>query len=170
MDGWSTVTSAGTAALVVAGVAFVLAVLLVAVFVSHRRTRRELTRTLALQEDLLTRMSLLERPEVARAPESTVEFVITDVDVPRADAAHDRGVQEAPGRIEGRLFADIVARETVVKAASWTHGLRHALSAENRNRLRFEMRRETKRAGRQRKADVKEALRQYYARERGDVA
>ena len=68
--------------------------------------------------------------------------------------------------IDGRLFADIVARETVVKAASWTHGLRRALSPENRNRIRFEVRQETRRAGRERRAEAKQALREYRARER----
>lgn len=155
---------------VVAGVAVALAIVLVRVLVAQRRTREELARARAQHDELLARVALLERPEVARAPEGTVEFVITDVDSSHGDQTPDHRSQATPGRIEGRLFADIVARETVVKAASWTHGLRHALSAENRNRLRFEMRREAKRAGRQRKADVKEALRQYYARERGDVA
>lgn len=68
--------------------------------------------------------------------------------------------------IDGRLFTDIVARETVVKAASWTHGLRRALSAENRNRIRFEVRRETRRAGRDRRAETKQALREFRARQR----
>ena len=68
--------------------------------------------------------------------------------------------------IDGRLFADIVARESVVKAASWTHGLRRALAPETRNRIRFEVRRETKLAGRERRAEMKQALREFRARER----
>lgn len=164
MDGWSTVTSTGAVALV-AVVAALLAIGLLLVSAAQRRTRRELARTREMHEELLARLSLLERPAVGQAPARTTEYVITDVGSEESQRA-----EAAPGRIEGRLFVDIVARETVVKAASWTHGLRTALSAENRNRLRFEMRRETKRSSRQRKADVKEALRQYYARERGDVA
>ena len=39
------------------------------------------------------------------------------------------------------------------------YGVRRALSAENRNRIRFEMRREVKRARRQRRRDLKEAKR-----------
>jgi hypothetical protein len=72
----------------------------------------------------------------------------------------------AAERIDGRLFADIVAREAVVKAASWTHGVRRALAPEVRNRIRFEMRREVKRARKQRRADLKAALRDLQARER----
>jgi len=63
-------------------------------------------------------------------------------------------------------FWMLVARESVVKAASWTHGLRRALSAESRNRIRFEVRRETRRAGRDRRAEAKQALREFRARER----
>ena len=53
--------------------------------------------------------------------------------------------------VETALFADLVLRETVVKAASLAHGVRRALDAETRNRIRFEMRRELKRARKQRR-------------------
>ena len=46
------------------------------------------------------------------------------------------------GRIDGRLFVDIVAREGLVKAAGVAHGLRRALAPASRNRIRFEMGRE----------------------------
>ena len=101
------------------------------------------------------------RPAVDDADAST--YVITGLD------ATDR---DEPGRapvavpIDGRLFADIVARETVVKAASWTAGLRRALAPESRNRIRFHVRQETKRAGRERRAETKQALREFRARER----
>lgn len=68
--------------------------------------------------------------------------------------------------IDGRLFTDIVARESVVKAASWTHGLRRALSAESRHRIGFEVRQETRRVGRERRAETKQALREFRARQR----
>ena len=68
--------------------------------------------------------------------------------------------------IDGRLFTDIVAREAVVKAASWTAGLRRALSASNRNRIRFEVRQEIRRTGRERRAETKQALREFRERER----
>lgn len=138
---------------------------------AHRQTRRSLAEALAEQRRLREHLEQLADQLVAPTgpdPErrDAPEFVITDVGRPGAPGAQP-GV---PDRIEGRLFADIVLRETVVKAASWSHGLRRALSPEHRNRLRFEVRRETRRSARRRKADVKEALRQYYARERGDVA
>jgi hypothetical protein len=87
--------------------------------------------------------------------------------ITRLDAGH-RAAEQVPVAvdIDGRLFADIVARETVVKAASWTAGLRRALSPESRNRIRFQVRQETRRAGRERRAETRQALREFRARER----
>lgn len=74
-----------------------------------------------------------------------------------------------PRRVDGREFADIVARETVVKAAGLAHGVRRAMSPATRNRIRFEMRREVKRSRRSRRAEMKQAWREYRARQRGLV-
>ncbi len=97
-------------------------------------------------------------------------YVITGVN-PAVAPEHVAPVAQP---IEGRLFADIVAREAVVTAASWTAGLRRALSASNRNRIRFEVRQETRRATRERRVEAKQALREFRERERsgalaGDV-
>ena len=166
MNDWSTTTVVGAAALALLAVLVCLAVGVLVM--TTRRTRAELARTREQYHLLLARLDELERPGPGAAPTpATSEFVITEMGSHPSDAVDDAA---APGRIEGRLFADIVARETVVKAASWTYGVRRALSAENRNRIRFEVRRETRHSARRRKADVKEALRQYYARERGDAA
>ena len=102
--------------------------------------------------------SLAERVAVPSAPAAqappvaesdTAAFVITQVGTPREDDAPPAGPVPVARPIDGRLFTDIVARETVVKAAGWTHGLRRALSPETRNRIRFEVRQETRRAGRE---------------------
>ena len=117
------------------------------------------------------RVALLESP-VTDAPRSPVEddpegtYVITRLDPDRGAAAQVPVAGSVATAIDGRLFADIVARETVVKAASWTAGLRRALSAENRNRIRFAVRQETKRAGRERRAETRQALREFRARAR----
>ncbi|MCW2737405.1 hypothetical protein [Nocardioides sp.] len=138
-------------------------VALVLALVAHRRARRAESRLAAVVE----RVALLESP-AADAPRPVLEdpqastFVITGMGTDPDSAAGAPVARE----IDGRLFADIVARETVVKAASWTHGLRRALSAENRNRIRFQVRQETRRAGRDRRAETKQALREYRARER----
>ncbi len=65
-------------------------------------------------------------------------------------------------RVEGRLFADAMVREAVVKAASFGYGVRRALTPENRNRIRFLMKQEVKRSRRQRRADLR-AARRYLA-------
>ena len=69
-------------------------------------------------------------------------------------------------RIETALFADLVLRETVVKAASLAHGVRRALGPEPRNRIRFEMRQELRSARKRRLRLRKELLRQARAAER----
>ena len=68
--------------------------------------------------------------------------------------------------IDGRLFTDIVVRETVVKAQGLVYGPRRTLDPATRNRIRFEMKREIKRARKQRRDDLKAALRDFQARER----
>lgn len=143
--------------------------LLVAVRARARAARAEAT-AVALAE----RVALLESP-LAVAPPPAVDdanvgtYVITGVGthVPAEPPTVEQVPVAAP--IDGRLFTDIVARETVIKAASWTHGLRRALSAENRNRIRFEVRQETRRARRERRAETKQALREFRARQRADL-
>ena len=56
-------------------------------------------------------------------------------------------------------FASAALGESLVRVVSLGHGVRRALSAENRNRIRFEVRREVKRSRRQRRRDLKEAKR-----------
>lgn len=73
---------------------------------------------------------------------------------------------EVAGRIDGRLFADLVVRETLVRIGSVAHGVRCALDPATRNRIRFEVRREVKRSRKARKADLKQARRDLHARQR----
>lgn len=117
---------------------------------------------------LTARLAELEAGMAARstsAPErvETAAYVITAID--EGHQAEPQQTTAVPARIDGKLFADIVARESVIKAAGLAHGLRRALSAENRNRIRFEMKREVKRSRKQRRADLKAALRQFHAGE-----
>lgn len=146
------------------------AVALVALVVALLALRRA-RRSEALASSLAERVAVTATPATpaAQAPPvpdgDTAAFVITRVGRPDDVAA---GVDAVPVAqpIDGRLFTDIVARETVVKAAGWTYGLRRALSPESRNRIRFEVRQETRRAGRERRAEMKQALREFRARER----
>jgi len=58
----------------------------------------------------------------------------------------------------------------VVKTASLAHGLRRALAAETRNRIRFEMRREVKRARKQRRREMRDLAQQVRATQRAEDA
>ena len=149
------------AGLAAAGVVAITA--LVLALLAHRRARR----ADAIARSLAERLAVLESP-VAGAPRATDEattstYVITGLGDEPVTARVEAPLAQP---IDGRLFADIVARESVVKAASWTHGLRRALAPETRNRIRFEVRRETRLAGRERRAEMKQALREFRARER----
>ena len=159
--------------LVAAGVVALAAVVL-AVLTGRRARRAE-----AAVNSLASRVALLESP-VTDVPTASLgaeptTYVITHLDEPEEalTGQHREQLPEAlpvARPIDGRLFADIVARETVVKAASWTHGLRRALAPETRNRIRFEVRRETRRATRDRRAETRQALREFRARERRAVS
>jgi len=138
----------------------------------RRRLRGELDARRADFEALRHRVDGL----TARVPRHVdeTEYVITDLG--RGDGFEtgaERPPQPTMQRIDGRLFADLVLRETVVKAASLTHGVRRALSPEVVWRVRGEVRRELKRVRKQRRADLKLARREWEARQReqvGDVA
>lgn len=119
-------------------------------------TARAETLTLRGQVDEIERRLTTPR-SVAR---DHTEYVITHVgDDEPADP------EPAP-RLEAPLFADLVLRETVVQAASLVHGLRRALTPESRNRIRFEIRSEIKRSRKQRRAELREARRDWEARQR----
>lgn len=156
----------------VALVAVVAIVVLLAVVVltvrSQRRHRAgqeaELARARAESAELRARVDALAvqlaRP-VQHAPE---EFVITSLHDPGHD--FDEPVPAADQRIDGKLFVDLLARETMVKAAAFGHGVRRALAPEIRNRIRFEMKREVKRSRKSRKDEYKRVRAEMRARER----
>ena len=100
-------------------------------------------------------------PRPARDHGDADEFVITRLGV-------EPETEPVP-TVEPRLFADLVLRESVVKAAALAHGVRRGLAPANRNRIWFEMRREVKRARKDRKAEEREAIREWRARQRAAV-
>ena len=137
----------------------------VALLRARSRTDRALeaaraeTATLRAQLDGAERR--LARPTARTAPDT--EFVITHL------GEDDESAPSEPARIETALFADLVLRETVVKAAALAHGVRRALDPETRNRIRFEMKREVRRARKQRRADARRARREWEARRRSTL-
>ena len=104
--------------------------------------------------------SVVEPVETSSTSGDDQAYVVTEM-VPTVPGTHDR-------RIQGSLFADLVLRESVVKAASYVHGVRRALAPETRNRIRFEMRQEVKRSRKQRRGDLKAARRHLADRQRAD--
>jgi hypothetical protein len=157
MQDWIAPAVAGVLALVALGLVFALVR-------SRARTERLLAESRADTALLRDQVAALERRVDRPRPAPDASFVITDLGLERS-ASPDPVAEPAP-RLEPALFADLVLRETVVKAASLAHGVRRALDAETRNRIRFEMKREVKRARKQRRADTREARREWEARQR----
>ncbi|MFL6004464.1 MAG: hypothetical protein ACJ72P_16790 [Nocardioides sp.] len=153
-----------------AGGAVALASVLLVLLIGRAAARsgRELVTARAEAQALAQRLARVEDALARRetAPRDTRSYVITHVGDDHPDASGPPAV----GRIDGKLFADIVARESAIKAVGLAHGLRRALAPEVRNRIRFEMKREVLRARKQRRADLKAALRELRARERADLA
>lgn len=158
------------AALVLAGL-LGLAIGAVALLVVLRRTRRHTDELMAGADDRVEELrhhltELEDRFETTRATtsvpvrEDEPEYLITGLGEP----------EPAAPMLPGPVFADRLARESVIRAASLAAGLRRALAPETRNRIRFEMKREVKRSRKQRRADVKQAVREWEDRQRRKVA
>lgn len=150
--------------LALAGLALVALVLLVALLSLRSRTSREAAASHAELAELRHRLDELERgPDpgpAARRPAVEHEYTITGLgSVPEPEPA-------TPPRLERTVFADLLLRESVIRIGSLSHGVRRALSAESRNRIRFEMRREVKRARKHRRVEQREAYREWQARQR----
>jgi hypothetical protein len=147
------------------GLALLAIVLVVALLRLRTRTGRALEVAYAETEALRARLDQLEerlatpeppaRPELSGMP----EYTITALGRPEEP-------DPEPPTIDRALFADLVLRETVVKAGGLVHGVRRALAPETRNRIRFEVRREIRRSRKQRKADLREARREWESRQR----
>ncbi len=155
--------------LAVGGLAVLCAALLVVTVRGRRSWVRERNATRAEVADLRARLEDLEHERPAPVAVNEAEFVITGL------AAEQPGPEPVPAAtpaapIDGAAFADTVLRETVVKAASLAHGVRRGLAPATRNRIRFEMKQEVRRARRQRRADLKQAQRDLHARQRAMLA
>jgi phage-related minor tail protein len=152
---WIVPAAAGVLALV----ALILGVVLLR---ARSRTERALSEARAETADLRAQLDALEQRLSRPAPRSPVEaeFVITHLGSDEPASTPE---------VSSALFADLVLRETVVKAASLAHGVRRALDPETRNRIRFEMKREVKRARKQRRAETRQARREWEARQRASL-
>jgi hypothetical protein len=156
---WLLAALVATLALVVVG--------LLALRARDRRTAAEergraASEQAALREQLAAIERRLDAAEEEATPAPTEGYVITGLAA--SEPTPGPTLPALPARIDGRLFADIVARETVVTAAAWTHGLRRALAPEARQRIRSAMRQEVRRSRRERRDELKQALREFRAR------
>lgn len=154
--------------LVPAALATLVGLALLAVLALWRarsRDRAELAEARAEAAELRARVDALAH-RVAPARHEPEEFVITRMGGVETGAERLPRPPEGPERIDGRLFADLVLRETVVKAAALTHGVRRALAPDVRNRIRFEMRREMKRSRKARRDELRDLRREMHARQR----
>lgn len=140
------------------GLAAALGFLLV---VDRRRLRDMLTASRAETASLQERLDeLASRVAVSRAGEPATppaEFVITDM-----------GRALANRRVADQVVLSTAVGEPLVKVAAFGHGVRRALSAESRNRIFFEMRREVRRARKHRRREMKQAWRRFQAEQRAE--
>jgi len=176
MPGW-----APAATLTAVGVLVLIS--LVAVLLASRARRaaqRRLEEAEASETELRERLEALEkrlvRPETSlrrrRRDEKAAdiqEFVITSLGEVGEDGEPAEVEQVVQRTLTAPAFADAVFRETVVHGAALVHGLRRALSPEVRFKIRYEMHREVKRARKDRKSEMREALREYRTRQRAAV-
>lgn len=134
----------------------VIVALTIALTRQRRRADREIARAAAQTAALRERLDSVERRLTPSAAAPREEFVITELG---REPAPESTVPAVPARIDGRLFADLVLRESVVKGAALVHGIRRALTPENRFRMRYEFRREVKRSRKRRRLELREARR-----------
>jgi len=169
----------------VGAVAMLLLVALVLLVTRRRRSRADLEAMLEAAQreadDLRHRLEKLTGPgrpapggpayldehsaepavPAQRAPERA-DFVITHVGEPGDEASEDL----TPLAVPDRLVLSATLGEPLVKVAAFSHGVRRALSAESRNRIWFEMRREVRSARRRRLRLRKDLMREYRAQQR----
>lgn len=163
MPGWAVVGVVAAVALVAAA----CVVLLLSLRRERARTAAALARAEADAAELRAQLSGIEQRLAAPRATDEREYVITrlgeDEPTPTRSMTTPAPVVPAP------VFADLVLRETAVQTGAFVAGLRRAFSPEVRHRIRFEMRREVKRARKQRKAEHRVAVREWQARQRAGI-
>lgn len=154
----TTVLIAGIAAallLLVGAVLVVLVVLLRGRGESRRALLVAQAETAELRERLEELNDRLERQA------ATMATTMVRVDDP-AYVITDAGAGLGPN-VQDRVVLSATVGEPLVKAVALGHGLRRALSAESRNKIWFEMRREVRRSRKQRRREMKQAWRREQA-------
>lgn len=104
------------------------------------------------------------RAETARLEQRLGELAerldaVAEVRGPGEDAAYlitDAGDRTPAPMLDDRLVLSAAVGEPLVRAVALTHGVRRALGAESRHRIRFAMRQESRRARKQRRREMRE--------------
>jgi hypothetical protein len=143
-------------------VAAALALLLVGAGIAWRRDRSRLRQELSSARAQTQEL----RERLDSCVQDLEQVTRTFVDERGAYLITDAGLEKTEPDVSNRLVLSATFGEPLVKVVSLGHGLARALSPESRNRIRFEMRREVRRARKQRRRDTKEAWRQMRADER----
>ena len=137
-----------------------LVVLLWTVLSGRRRMKHALSASRVDVEVLRTRLEAMsEEIEAARVVAAAAavvpptEYLITSAGA--ADALEDEAAM-----VSNRAVLSMTFGEPLVKVVAFGYGVRRALSPETRNRIAFEMRREVKRARKQRKRDTRREARE----------
>jgi hypothetical protein len=142
-------------------VLLLVAVLLVVALRSRAAARRALATSHAETELLRQRLEALEE-RLEKTSASLVEtrdaYLITDA-----------GLEKPQPNVPDRLVLSATFGEPLVKVVAFGHGVARALSPESRNRIWFEMKREVRRARKQRRRETKEAWRAMRADQRATV-
>ncbi|MEO7352616.1 MAG: hypothetical protein ABIR34_13950 [Marmoricola sp.] len=140
-----------------------LACVLAVVLRSRAESRRELVaaqaETAELHERLDRLAEVLERQSSTMIRVDDPAYVITDAGEPAREP-----------NVPDRVVLSATMGEPLVKAVAFGHGLRRALSAESRNKIWFEVRREVRRARKQRRREMKLAWRRMHAEDRAAEA
>jgi hypothetical protein len=162
------------AAAVVVTVVVAAVVTVVVVLAGRRRLERELRGSRAELDAVRERVEQLseqvappgrhDTPDQPRQPDQRLrpvarEFVITSLSEGDDGLAERDDEALATQQLTAGQFASVAIGESLVRVLSLGYGVGRALSPENRNRIRFAMRQEVRRARRQRRHDLKEARR-----------
>ena len=146
-------------AAVVAAVALVLALVLRSRTISRRELAAALSAAQAETAELRRRLDALtdqlEHQSSSMIRVDDPAYVITDAGTPPLEP-----------NIADRVVLSATVGEPLVKVVAFGHGMRRALSAESRNRIWFEMRREVRRARKQRRREMKYAWRRMQSEDR----
>ena len=161
--------SPGLEVAVATAVTVVALLLLVVVAKEAARARGRLQDELAASREELVvvqrRLDALARRIEPRPVADSTEYVITTAGEPDPGEA----ASAPPVPVTGRQFASMALGESLVTIVSFGYGVRRALSAENRNRIGFEMRREVRRSRKERKRVEKQARRHLRATDRATM-